>query len=111
MIPARRRVGNRSSLGASASIVSSRGALTPHGILRKKLSIFSFDLFLHVRARARGEREILHPFIGTSGVDYGAGAEAFAILRDHRIERAAPGAADEVRVVGRIGARAQGPEH
>src|SRR2546426_1581663 len=64
--------------------------------LRKRVAVFFNNLRLQLGAGSRDERIIFHPFIGTRGVDDGASAETFFVLRYHRIERTAPGAADEV---------------
>src|SRR5581483_10410054 len=56
-------------------------------------------------------RELVLPLERLRGVYYGPRAEALLVRRDDRVERAAPGAANDVNVARRLAAGGQRPQH
>ena len=74
------------------------------------MSEFCFDLFPQLRARTGYDGKILQTLVGTAGIQNRARILR-GPFRNPRIERAAPGLADEFNVLGRIASRAHGPHH
>src|SRR3990167_5668681 len=65
-----------------------------------------FELWAH----HNGRRKLLKPFKGPAGVDNHARAKAFFILRNGRVQRSTPGAADNLHRLRRVDPRTHSPE-
>src|SRR5690349_3635831 len=82
-------------------------------LLRRALELaaeFLRHLLAQLGGRLNDRREILEHFVRPAGVDQPARIPGRA-FRQPRVERSAPGAADDVDVLGRIAARAHRPDY
>src|ERR1700692_1964075 len=78
--------------------------------LREDFAPLRFHGAPYFRARFGDWREFVDPFVGSTAIDHRArGVSLFVALADHRIERPAPAAADNLDILLGIGTCAERP--